>query len=89
MNRKWIGVDAVYEALQESEPAALNAMAELQEAELQNLKRNADLLLEGLHDLPENALELELFKDMVKYVYGVGVFIEAAMMHKAKLDKQS
>jgi hypothetical protein len=87
MNRKWIGVDAVYEALQESEPEALNAMAELPEAELQNLKRNADLLLEGLHDLPETALELELLKDMVKTVYGVGVFIEAAMMHKTKLHK--
>ena len=87
MNKKWIGVDAVYEALQESEPASLNAMAELSEAELQNLKRNADLLLEGLHDLPETALELELLKDMVKMVYGVGVFIEAAMMHKAKLNK--
>jgi hypothetical protein len=87
MSNKWIGVDAVYEALQESEPDVLNAVAELPEAELQNLKRYADLLLEGLHDLPETALELDLLKDMVKTVYGIGVFIEAAMMHKATLNK--
>jgi hypothetical protein len=89
MTKKWIGVDIDYETLLKSESAALNTLVELPDAKLQNMKRYADLLLEGLLDLPETALELELLKGMVKDVYGISVLIEVAITHKANINPSS
>ena len=87
MNDTWMGADQAYVVLQQSEPDALHAMAALPDDELKDMKLHADMLLEGLHDLPENALAMRLIHDMVKNVRGISLFIEVMMLHKAKVSE--
>jgi hypothetical protein len=87
MGKKWIGVDVAYDLVERHEPEALQAMDEVPNEELLSMKQHTFLLFERLTNLPETTQELELIKDMIKSVQGIGVFLEVAIVHKAKMGK--